>query len=111
MGYGRIDVLAAVNAVKIIKIKWEDDIKPIRKEIDLKRWTDEFDFKRIREFDKMQIEIDEIKRAGREVPDFRPENLHDPIVNELRVRLDHLERSVDRIGAAFIDPGSRPDLD
>ncbi|MHA6513784.1 S8 family serine peptidase [Tessaracoccus sp. Z1128] len=111
MGYGRIDVLAAVKAVKIIKIKWEDDFKPIRREIDLKRWTDEFDFKRIREFDKMQIEIDEIKRSGREAPDLRPEKLHDPVVNELRLRLEQLEHSVDRIGAAFIGQESRPDLD
>jgi len=36
MGYGRIDVQAAVQAVKILKIKWEDDIKPIRREVDLK---------------------------------------------------------------------------
>ena len=112
MGYGRIDVLAAVQAVKVLKIKWEDDIKPIRREVDLKRFTDEFDwFKKIREFDKMRVEIDEIKRAGREVPDFRPEDLRDPVVHELQLRLDQLERSVERIGAAFIDPESRPDLD
>jgi len=112
MGYGRIDVQAAVQAVKILKIKWEDDIKPIRREVDLKRFTDEFDwFKKIREFDKMRVEIDEIKRAGREVPDFRPDDLRDPVVHELQLRLDQLERSVERIGAAFIDPESRPDLD
>ncbi|HSO68592.1 MAG TPA: S8 family serine peptidase [Arachnia sp.] len=112
MGYGRIDVLKAIQSVKIVKIKWEDDIKPIRKEIDLKRFTDEFDwFKKIREFDKMKVEIDEIKRTGREVPDFRPDDLRDPIVHELQLRLEQLEHSVNRIGAAFIDLESRPDLD
>ncbi|MCC2594688.1 S8 family serine peptidase [Tessaracoccus sp. OS52] len=109
MGYGRIDVLGAVRAIRRIpKFRWEDDVPVI------KRWYRDFDEvipKRIREFDKYVVEIDEVKHTGREVDDLGIDVLRDPVVQELQVRLEHLEKNMERIGAAFIDQDYRPDLD
>lgn len=121
MGYGRIDVLGALQQVPVIpKFKWEDEVfKPLWKELDIKLIKREFDkpihreidIKRFVELDKIKGEIDEIKRAGREAPDLEPERFVDPVLDGLKVRLDQLERTVDRIGASFITPDARPDLD
>lgn len=108
MGYGRIDVPAALAEVPTF-------VKPIRREFEvIKPWHRDFDelvFKRLREFDKVQIEIDEVKRGGREVEDLGIELRRDPVFDEIKVRLDKLEHTVNRIGASFIEPASRPDLD
>ena len=107
MGYGRINVYAAlVAASRIVKrFHFEDDLmKHLRDDVFEKR------FKEIRE-------IDIYKRAGREIDHLDPGDLViDPVIDEREgleeviQRLDRIERVVGSLGAPFVGAEDRPDV-
>lgn len=108
MGYGRIDVHAALKAAtRIVKrFHFEDDlIKNLRdNEVFEKR------FKEIRE-------IDIYKRVGREIDDLDPGDLViNPVLEEREGmeevirRLDRIERVIGSLGAPFVGAEDRPDV-
>lgn len=107
MGYGRIDVYAALRRARIVK-RWHfenDLVKHLRdNEVFEKR------FKEIRE-------IDIYKHVGREIDDLDPGDL---VVNPVREeiegldevikRLERIERVVGSLGAPFVGAEDRPDV-
>lgn len=117
MGYGRIDVLAALKAVPECPApKPRDiDVKFLHheNEVLIKRLVhdvDDFIVKRPREIEKLVIpEIDPVKRHSYENPDWKI-NVREPLFDQLQQRLERIEKAVDRIGAAFIDQESRPEV-
>lgn len=119
MGYGRIDVVAALGQVPDFYKPpiFEHDlvIKHRIPEFDIPKRIPEFDKrlpefdKRLPEFDKRFPEIDPVKIRGMERPDLLVEP-REPVLERLNDRLDKLERTVNRIGASFIDQNSRPEV-
>lgn len=118
MGYGRIDVVAALNAVpglwwkqqvpEVIEVEKLRILEVEKLRIpEVKRWVDEVI--------KREPEIVVPKRVGEF--DFPWERLQDPVINpdrellvQVEQRLGRLENAIERIGASFIDHDSRPEV-
>ena len=115
MGYGRIDVHAAIRAARRImkRLRFEDDIFKLR----IKEVLRDIDVKD--RFKEMSLEIPDIfKRVGREEPDIL--DLGEEVVFPVRTgsmvsrrcieRLDRIERRVGSLGAPFVGAEDRPDV-
>ncbi len=108
MGYGRIDVHAALIAARrVVKRYFENDlVKHVRDNVLVE--------KRVKEI----REIDDYKIAGREIDDiFNPgEILVNPVLDEVDgmkevlERLDRIEKRVGSLGSPFVEAEDRPDV-
>lgn len=108
MGYGRIDVHAALIAARrVVKRYFENDlVKHVRDNVLIE--------KRVKEI----REIDDYKLAGREIDDiFNPgEILVNPVLDEVDgmkevlERLDRIEKRVGSLGSPFVEAEDRPDV-
>lgn len=108
MGYGRIDVHAALLAARrVVKRRYfENDV--------VKHLRDNILEKRVKEIH----EIDDVKIAGREIDDiFNPgEILVNPVLeevdglNEVIKRLDRIEKHMGSLGSPFVNAEDRPDV-
>ncbi|MFC7501110.1 S8 family serine peptidase [Nocardioides sp. CPCC 206347] len=108
MGYGRIDVHAALIAARrVVKRYFENDlVKHVRDNVLIE--------KRVKEI----REIDDYKIAGREIDDiFNPgEILVNPVLDEVDgmkevlERLDRIEKRVGSLGSPFVEAEDRPDV-
>jgi len=115
MGYGRIDVHAAIRAARRFtkRIRFEDDIFKLR----IKEVLRDIDVKD--RFKEVSLEIPDIfKRVGREQDDVLDlgEEVVFPVrediegLQEVIERLERIERRVGSLGAPFVGADDRPDV-
>jgi subtilisin family serine protease len=113
MGYGRIDVHAALRAAsRVVKrLRLEDDIFKLR----IKELLRDIDIKD--RFKEVSLEIPDIfKEVGREVDDILDlDEIVIPVrdldgMKEVLERLERIERRMGSLGAPFVGAEDRPDV-